>query len=64
MIVVALPKETQFNYSYQKGKPWAYENLMAPFDFAMNKKQKENQIPKSRSDTERSSLLQVQQKIL
>ncbi len=37
LIVIALPKETQFNYSYQKGKPWAFENLMASFDFAINK---------------------------
>jgi hypothetical protein len=41
LIVVALPKETQFNYTYQKGKPWAFENLMAPFDFAINKTEAE-----------------------
>ena len=37
LIVIALPKESQFNYAYRKGKPWAYESLMAPFDFAINK---------------------------
>ena len=41
MIVIALPKETQFNYTFQKGKPWAFENLMAPFDFAINKTEAE-----------------------
>ncbi|MCX6292512.1 MAG: HDIG domain-containing protein [Bacteroidetes bacterium] len=41
LIVIALPKETQFNYTYQKGKPWAYENLMAPVDFAINKTEAE-----------------------
>jgi len=41
LIVIALPKETQFNYSFQKGKPWAFENLMAPFDFAINKSEAE-----------------------
>lgn len=41
LIVIALPKETQFNYSYQKGKPWPYDNLMAPFDFAINKTEAE-----------------------
>ena len=51
MIVVALPKETQFNYSYQKGKPWAYENLMAPFDFAINKTEEE-------LNTERAEVMQ------
>ncbi len=37
IIVIALPKETQFNYTYRKGKPWAFENLMAPFDYAIKK---------------------------
>jgi putative nucleotidyltransferase with HDIG domain len=41
LIVVALPKETQFNYTYQKGKPWAYDNLQAPFDFAIGKTEAE-----------------------
>lgn len=41
LIVIAMPKETQFNYTYIKGKPWAYDNLMAPFDFAINKTETE-----------------------
>ena len=41
LIVIALPKETQFNYTFHKGKPWAFENLMAPFDFAINKTEAE-----------------------
>ncbi len=41
LIVIALPRETQFNYAYQRGKPWAYENLIAPFDFAINKTESE-----------------------
>lgn len=41
LIVIALPKETQFNYTYQKGKPWAFDNLLAPFDFAINKTESE-----------------------
>ncbi len=41
LIVIALPKETQFNYTYRKGKPWAFESLMAPFDFAINKTESE-----------------------
>ncbi len=41
LIVLSLPKETQFNYTFQKGKPWAFENLMAPFDFAINKTESE-----------------------
>ena len=32
-----LPKEGKFKYEYQKGKPWMHEDLIAPFDFAINK---------------------------
>lgn len=41
LIVIALPKETQFNFSYQKGKPWGYDNLLAPFDYPVNKTESE-----------------------
>ncbi len=41
MIVVALPKETNFQYDYEKGKPWMYDNLIAPFSFAIIKTESE-----------------------
>ena len=37
LIVAALPKETTFVYSFEKGKPWVYDNLIAPFSFAISK---------------------------
>src|SRR5690242_1638636 len=37
LIVFMLPREAQFNYTYKIGKPWVYENIIAPFDFAINK---------------------------
>ncbi|MFM8433554.1 MAG: hypothetical protein ACKOA1_12220, partial [Bacteroidota bacterium] len=37
LIVIALPKETTFSYEYDKGKPWPYDNLIAPFSFAISK---------------------------
>ena len=36
-IVYLFPKGGQFKYNIQKGKPWPYENLYAPFDFAILK---------------------------
>ena len=36
-IVYLFPKGGQFKYNIQKGKPWQYENLFAPFDFAILK---------------------------
>jgi hypothetical protein len=45
LIVVMLPKEGKFKYEYQKGRPWGHEDLVAPFDFAIEK-------PKAELDAE------------
>jgi putative nucleotidyltransferase with HDIG domain len=37
VIVYLFPKGGKFKYEFQKGKPWQYENLYAPFDFAIQK---------------------------
>jgi len=31
------PKGGQFKYEFQKGKPWQYPTLYAPFDFSILK---------------------------
>ena len=36
-IVYFFPKRGKFKYDFSKGKPWQYENLYAPFDFAVLK---------------------------
>lgn len=36
-IVYFFPKGGQFKYDFNKGKPWQYDNLLAPFDFAIQK---------------------------
>ncbi|MCW5517415.1 HD family phosphohydrolase [Muriicola sp. Z0-33] len=36
-IVFFFPKGGQFKYEFQKGKPWQYTNLYAPFDFSIKK---------------------------
>ncbi|QBA63808.1 HD family phosphohydrolase [Muriicola soli] len=36
-IVFFFPRGGQFKYEFQKGKPWQYENLYAPFDFSIKK---------------------------
>ncbi|MBC2840246.1 HD family phosphohydrolase [Robiginitalea sp. SC105] len=61
-IVFFFPKGGQFKYEFQKGKPWQYENLYAPFDFSIRKTDAElqaerqqfqrDQIPYYRFDTE------------
>ena len=37
MVIYLLPKGGQFKYNFQKGKPWQYENLYAPFSFTIKK---------------------------
>lgn len=40
-IVFFFPKGGKFKYEFQKGKPWQYDNLYAPFDFSIKKTQEE-----------------------
>ncbi|HET8854910.1 MAG TPA: HDIG domain-containing protein, partial [Salinimicrobium sp.] len=41
LIVYLYPKGGTFKYEIPKGKPWQYENLYAPFDFAILKSPEE-----------------------
>ena len=41
LIVYLFPKGGKFKYEIPKGKPWQYENLYAPFDFAILKSPEE-----------------------
>ncbi len=40
-IVFFFPKGGKFKYEFQKGKPWQYENLYAPFDFSVKKSEED-----------------------
>ena len=46
VVVLLLPKEGKFKYEFQKNKPWVHEDLLAPFDFAINKTDEELAIEK------------------
>ena len=37
IIVISLPKGRKFKYEFDKGKPWMHEQLVSPFDFAIEK---------------------------
>lgn len=41
LVIYLLPKGGQFKYNFQKGKIWQYENLYAPFSFAIKKSKEE-----------------------
>ncbi|MGB5172126.1 MAG: phosphohydrolase, partial [Eudoraea sp.] len=51
-IVFFFPKGGKFKYEFQKGKPWQYENLYAPFDFAIQKTQEEIALERSNIESE------------
>ncbi|TBN06823.1 HDIG domain-containing protein [Hyunsoonleella flava] len=50
LIVYLFPKSGKFKYSFERGKPWQSENLLAPFDFAIKKA--EDEINKERKAIE------------
>lgn len=41
LILGLFPKEYKFRYHFAENKPWMYEDLIAPFDFAINKTDEE-----------------------
>ena len=53
-IVFFLPKGGKFKYEFQKGKPWQFENLYAPFDFSIKKT--DSEITKEKQSIESSQL--------
>ncbi|GAB2768718.1 HD family phosphohydrolase [Salinimicrobium soli] len=48
LIVYLFPKGGKFKYEIPKGKPWQYENLYAPFDFAILKTPEEISAEKNK----------------
>ena len=46
-IVYLFPKGTQFQYDFNNGQLWKYDNLYAPFDFAIQKTDEEIKAEKS-----------------
>tara|TARA_R110002051_G_scaffold76700_3_gene140049 strand:+ start:31 stop:2067 length:2037 start_codon:yes stop_codon:yes gene_type:complete len=53
-IVFFLPKGGKFKYEFQKGKPWQFENLYAPFDFSIKKT--DSEIAKEKQSIESAQL--------
>lgn len=47
-ISLLFPAENQFNYKYQKGRNWNYEDLTAPFSFALNRSEVEIEAEKQK----------------
>ncbi len=41
ILLLSFPREGKFKYEFQKSKPWLNEDLIAPFDFAIQKTESE-----------------------
>ena len=54
LIVFFFPKGGKFKYEFQKGKPWQYENLYAPFDFSIVKTDKDIALERKNLETNKS----------
>lgn len=53
-IVFFFPKGGKFKYEFQKGKPWQYNNLYAPFDFSIKKA--DDEIARERQAVEKKQV--------
>ena len=54
LIVFFFPEGGKFKYEFQKGKPWQYENLYAPFDFSIIKTDKDISLERKNLETNKS----------
>ncbi|WP_121665373.1 HD family phosphohydrolase [Mesonia aquimarina] len=63
LIVYLFPKGSKFKYDISKGKPWQYENLYAPFDFAILKSDEEIEDEKQEIRKNHSPYFNVDAKI-
>ena len=54
LLIYLLPKGGQFKYNFQKGKPWQYENLYAPFSFSIKKS--EETVKKEQQEIRENSI--------
>ena len=44
LICFFIPKQAKFKYEFELDKPWKYEELLAPFDYAIEKSEIELEI--------------------
>ena len=55
LVIYLLPKGGQFKYNFQKGKPWQYENLYAPFSFTIKKD--DDTLKKEKEELDKQELI-------
>jgi putative nucleotidyltransferase with HDIG domain len=63
-IVFFFPKGGKFKYEFQKGKPWQFENLYAPFDFSIKKSEEELKLERQEIEKNQPQYFRYNQKIV
>ncbi|PIB29430.1 phosphohydrolase [Maribacter sp. 4U21] len=63
-IVFFFPKGGKFKYEFQKGKPWQFENLYAPFDFSIKKSEEELKLERQEIEKNQPQYFRYDQKIV
>lgn len=63
-IVFFFPKGGKFKYEFQKGKPWQFENLYAPFDFSIKKSEEELKLERQEIEKSQPQYFRYDQKIV
>ena len=64
LIVFFFPRGGKFKYEFQKGKPWQYENLYAPFDFSIKKTQAEISLEQETLQQNRKSYFRLDEALV
>lgn len=59
IIVYLFPKAGSFQYEFQKGMPWRYETLNAPFDFPIHKTETELNEDREKATREQSPIFNL-----
>jgi len=61
VIVWLLPKQNRYKYEFNqaKGKPWNYENLIAPFDFPIYKTESDFEKEKTNATNSQNFILLI-----
>lgn len=62
--VYLFPKVGNFQYEYQKGMPWRYETLSAPFDFPIYKTEEELQQEREKITEEQSPIFSLNTQVI
>ncbi len=63
LIVYLFPKGVYFKFDIQKGKIWQYENLYAPFDFAIQKSKEELLLNETEIKTNKHLFFMTDEKV-